>query len=64
MEGVLRILHGIRASMQEVEGRRSEAFRARRQGLGYCWSVSGNGQGLADAVSSSSSSQMTAMRWV
>jgi len=39
VERVLRTLDGITASIQEVEDRRSEAFRALRKGLGYCWSV-------------------------
>jgi hypothetical protein len=36
---VLRILDTITASMVGEEDRRSEAFRALRKGLGYCWSV-------------------------
>lgn len=35
----LTILDEITASLLEQEDRRSEAFRALRQGLGYCWSV-------------------------
>jgi hypothetical protein len=36
---VLRMLDRITASMARAEDRRSEEFRALRQGLGYCWSV-------------------------
>jgi hypothetical protein len=39
VETVLRILDGITASMQDVEDRKSEEFKALRKGLGYCWSV-------------------------
>ena len=35
----LRILDGITASIARVKDRRSDDFRALRQGLGYCWSV-------------------------
>ncbi len=35
----LTILDGITMSVLEQEDRRSEPFRALRQGLGYCWSV-------------------------
>jgi hypothetical protein len=35
----LRILDAITASIARVKDRRSDAFRALRQGLGYCWSV-------------------------
>jgi hypothetical protein len=36
---VLGILDAMTASMQEVENRQDEGFRALRKGLGYCWSV-------------------------
>ncbi len=36
---VLRILDSITASLQSVEDRGSDAFKALRKGLGYCWSV-------------------------
>jgi hypothetical protein len=39
VEQVLAILDTITASVLDVEDRRSEAFRALRKGLGYCWSV-------------------------
>jgi hypothetical protein len=35
----LRILDDITASLQRNQGRKCEAFRVLRQGLGYCWSV-------------------------
>jgi len=38
-ERVLQILDGITASIQDVEDRRSDEFKALRKGLGYCWSV-------------------------
>lgn len=36
---VLQILDRITASLQSVEDRRSDEFKALRKGLGYCWSV-------------------------
>ena len=39
VEKVLAILDGVTASLVAGEDRRSDAFRALRQGLGYCWSV-------------------------
>ena len=36
---VLRILHEITASIEQVTDRKSNAFKTLRQGLGYCWSV-------------------------
>ena len=36
---VLRILDEITASIQSVEDRKSDEFKALRKGLGYCWSV-------------------------
>lgn len=36
---VLDILNEITASIQEIEDRKEENFRALRKGLGYCWSV-------------------------
>ncbi len=36
---VLGILEAITASLEDVEDRRSEEFKALRKGLGYCWSV-------------------------
>jgi hypothetical protein len=39
VERVLAILDAITASVLDVEDRQSEAFRALRKGLGYCWSV-------------------------
>lgn len=39
IERTLRILGTIMASIQGVEDRRSDEFRALRKGLGYCWSV-------------------------
>jgi hypothetical protein len=39
VEGVLRILDQITASIQSVEDRKSDEFKALRKGLGYCWSV-------------------------
>jgi 3-methyladenine DNA glycosylase AlkC len=38
-ELVLQILDSITASLQSVEDRRSDEFKALRKGLGYCWSV-------------------------
>ena len=35
----LQLLDHITATVARVEDRRSEAFRALRKGLGYCWSV-------------------------
>jgi hypothetical protein len=35
----LDILDKITASIGDIENRRSDAFRALRKGLGYCWSV-------------------------
>jgi hypothetical protein len=39
VERVLLILDSITASIEGVEDRRSDEFRALRKGLGYCWSV-------------------------
>jgi hypothetical protein len=39
VERVLRILDEITASIQGVEDRKSDEFKALRKGLGYCWSV-------------------------
>jgi hypothetical protein len=39
VERVLFILDSITASIEGVEDRRSDEFRALRKGLGYCWSV-------------------------
>ncbi len=36
---VLQILDQITASIQPVEDRKSDEFKALRKGLGYCWSV-------------------------
>jgi hypothetical protein len=36
---VLRILDEITASIIQVAGRKNDAFKTLRQGLGYCWSV-------------------------
>ncbi|MBI1879917.1 MAG: hypothetical protein HYR94_17135 [Chloroflexi bacterium] len=36
---VLQILDDITASLERVEDRKSEAFKALRKGLAYCWSV-------------------------
>jgi hypothetical protein len=36
---VLQILDEITASIQSVEDRKSDEFKALRKGLGYCWSV-------------------------
>jgi len=36
---VLHLLDSMTASIEEVQERRSEEFRALRKGLGYCWSV-------------------------
>ena len=38
-ERVLLMLAAITASLQKVEDRKSDEFRALRKGLGYCWSV-------------------------
>jgi hypothetical protein len=38
-ERVLRILDEITASIQGIEDRKSDEFKALRKGLGYCWSV-------------------------
>ena len=39
IERVLRILDEVTASIQNVEDRKSDEFKALRKGLGYCWSV-------------------------
>ncbi|MFB0537926.1 MAG: hypothetical protein ACETWR_23440 [Anaerolineae bacterium] len=39
IERVLRILDEITASIQGIEDRKSDEFKALRKGLGYCWSV-------------------------
>jgi hypothetical protein len=39
VERVLIILDSITASIERVEDRRSDEFKALRKGLGYCWSV-------------------------
>jgi hypothetical protein len=39
VERVLLILDSITASIERVEDRRSDEFKALRKGLGYCWSV-------------------------
>ena len=36
---VLAVLDGITASMAEAQDRKSEAFKALRKGMAYCWSV-------------------------
>jgi hypothetical protein len=36
---VLEILDRITASIEGIEDRRSDGFKALRKGLGYCWSV-------------------------
>jgi hypothetical protein len=36
---VLRLLDDITASIEEVDERKGDEFRALRKGLGYCWSV-------------------------
>jgi hypothetical protein len=36
---VLALLDRVTAGLQAVDDRRSDAFRALRKGLGYCWSV-------------------------
>ena len=36
---MLHILHKVTASLQNIEDRRSNDFKALRKGLGYCWSV-------------------------
>jgi hypothetical protein len=36
---VLRVLDTITTSIKEMSDRKSDAFRALRQGMGYCWSV-------------------------
>jgi hypothetical protein len=38
-ERVLGILNSITASLEDVEDRCSDGFKALRKGLGYCWSV-------------------------
>ncbi len=38
-ERVLQILDAITASLRGVEDRKSDAFKALRKGLAYCWSV-------------------------
>lgn len=39
IQHVLHILHEVTASLQNVEDRRCDDFKALRKGLGYCWSV-------------------------
>jgi hypothetical protein len=39
IERVLIILDSITASIERVQDRRSDEFKALRKGLGYCWSV-------------------------
>ena len=39
VERVLHILDGITSSIQSADDRGSEAFKALRKGMGYCWSV-------------------------
>lgn len=39
VERVLQVLDQITASIQGIEDRRSDEFKAMRKGLGYCWSV-------------------------
>ena len=39
VERVLQVLDEITASIQGVEDRKSDEFKALRKGLGYCWSV-------------------------
>jgi HEAT repeat protein len=39
VERVLQTLDAITTSLQQVENRRSDEFKALRKGLGYCWSV-------------------------
>jgi len=39
VERILRILDEITASIQGIEDRKSDEFKALRKGLGYCWSV-------------------------
>ena len=39
VERVLQVLDEITGSLQGIENRRSDAFKALRKGLGYCWSV-------------------------
>jgi hypothetical protein len=39
IQKVLQLLDGITASIQRVEDRKSDEFKALRKGLGYCWSV-------------------------
>jgi hypothetical protein len=39
IERVLQLLDEITASIQSVEDRKSDEFKALRKGLGYCWSV-------------------------
>jgi hypothetical protein len=38
-ERVLKLLDSITASLEQMEDRRGDEFRALRKGLGYCWSV-------------------------
>ena len=38
-ERVFQVLDTVTASLEQVEDRRNEEFRALRKGLGYCWSV-------------------------
>jgi hypothetical protein len=39
IERVLQILDEITASVQRLEDRKSDEFKALRKGMGYCWSV-------------------------
>ena len=39
VERILRLLDEITASIQGIEDRKSDEFKALRKGLGYCWSV-------------------------
>ncbi len=39
MERVFQILNAITDSLQHIDDRKSDAFKALRKGLGYCWSV-------------------------
>ena len=39
IQKVLQLLDGITASIQRVEDRKNDKFKALRKGLGYCWSV-------------------------
>jgi hypothetical protein len=50
---VLKVLDGVTASIEQLEDRSSEQFKALRKGLGYCWSVAvaalpGEGQRLME----------------